>query len=319
MIGSAWAVLLSASTHAISGIASTSPQQITAYNGGWSPKIRDYHEAVIEHLLEVTKEEFDEYVLRYRRVESTFSEHQSDLYFTTLKNSERLNRDFHQLPFPVFQHSLGLRQVIAHTGNTPKIGEVNSVEDFLSYKVGQVENWPDVCIYEESGAKVIKSARYSSLFAMLNRGRFDYLPLGIIEISDALSAETKYQDSLAIQNDLYIYYSLPVYINVSRSHKSLIKRIEYGAEELIKTGWLHHEFLEYFGDSFNRISPSKSKVLILNNSSLPSTIDRAFSDRAMNTYFQKDSQFIELPTDTTYTVEPDGTCNVLRDKPTNAQ
>lgn len=102
-------------------------------------------------------------------------------------------------------------------------------------------HWPDSDILERGGFRVVRSARFNSMFAMLENYRCDMFPRGIHEGPAETVAYQKQSEELGWFDQYLIYYPFPMYFFTSKDNPMLAKRIKEGLELMISDG----SFTEY--------------------------------------------------------------------------
>ena len=106
--------------------------------------------------------------------------------------------------------------------------------------------WTDVKIYQYAGLHVVNADRYANLYPMLAKGRFNFLPLSILEIDTELEKQQSFYDELMVHEKIYIFYPLPVYLSVTKALPELIERLRFGIKKVIGSGDFQTIFHKYF-------------------------------------------------------------------------
>lgn len=124
------------------------------------------------------------------------------------------------------------------------VGDPASV--LKSFSACQGMHWPDSDILEQGGFKVVRSARYDTLFSMLKRNRCDIFPRGVHEGPAEVAKQLTQSAGLNWVDHSLIYYPFPMYFFTSRSNSQLAERIREGLERMIDDGSFedfmrHHE------------------------------------------------------------------------------
>ena len=99
--------------------------------------------------------------------------------------------------------------------------------------VCQGMHWPDSDILERGGFRVIRSARFKSMFAMLENYRCDMFPRGIHEGPAETVAYQWQSEALGWFDQYLIYYPFPMYFFTSKETPLLAQRIKEGLELMI--------------------------------------------------------------------------------------
>ncbi len=142
--------------------------------------------------------------------------------------------------FPMLKGLLGHRVFIINPDEQQKFSSVSSFEDFGSLTFGQGQGWPDVEILKSNGLNVVTTSKYDNLFYMVEGGRFDAFPRGVLEPWVEISAHPELE--LAVEKHLVLIYKLPFYFFVSPENQALAKTLKQGLDNALKNG----DFDEYF-------------------------------------------------------------------------
>jgi len=115
---------------------------------------------------------------------------------------------------------------------------VRSLEALRRFRYGLGLGWVDVGILRTNGLKVVTGSSYEGLFEMLVAGRFDVFLRGAVEILDEYDQRKRVLPNLAIEENLILYYPLPMYFWFSRndSGRRLAGRAEEGMRMMIADG-----------------------------------------------------------------------------------
>ncbi|MDX1398370.1 MAG: hypothetical protein R3204_07575 [Oceanospirillum sp.] len=97
-------------------------------------------------------------------------------------------------------------------------------------------HWPDSDILEQGGFKVVRSAKYQTLFEMLKRNRCDIFPRGVHEGPAEVDRQKRKGAGVSWLDSNLIYYPFPMYFFTSHSNKALAERIRTGLELMIDDG-----------------------------------------------------------------------------------
>ncbi|SEO48929.1 substrate-binding periplasmic protein [Aquisalimonas asiatica] len=170
---------------------------------------------------------------------------------------------------PMAQGLLGVRALVAREETLPRLGAVDSIDDLAAFSMGQGHDWPDTAILRHNGLQVATSSTYYSLFRMLDAGRFDLFPRGVIE----LQAEARLYESFNVRpsRDVVLAYYAPNYFFVRRDNEALAERIETGLRRAMADGSFSallssHPSTRYALDLLTLYQP---RVLALDNPGLP--------------------------------------------------
>ena len=184
------------------------------------------------------------------------------------------------IPIPVMKGLLGYRALVVREENIEKFSKIQSTNDLTSLKAGQVVHWTDIAIYESNHLDVVTGTSIKVLFSMLDRGRFDHIPLGVTEVDQLVNEMKNDHPELSILPNTYLYYPFPVYIQVCSCAPELIERIKMGLDIAGKNGKLEALFNEHFGSTLAKIHSPNARIIKLNNPYVPNKFKsiESFSD-----------------------------------------
>lgn len=185
--------------------------------------------------------------------------------FITMTSRER-EAEMRPIRIPVYKGLYGYRIFIIRAKDQSKFSLVGGVSDLQSLWAGQVADWPDYQIIKHNEYNIVSGASYSSMFAMLKQGRFDYFPRGIHEPFKELSRAPG-TDALAVETDLMIHYPAPGYIFVGRDNEDLADRLERGFRAALDDGSFDALFASHptVQDAIRRADPASRRVFRLSN------------------------------------------------------
>jgi hypothetical protein len=167
---------------------------------------------------------------------------------------------------------LGYRKLVVRRSDLQKFEQINSVAELQHLTAGQGRDWEDVNIYRYNNYSVMDNADYFNLFAMLAAGRFDYIPLSVIEIENIMLRFPKYSKDFVVVPNIIIYYPFPVLYNISAIHPELVQRLSQGLDVAQEDGSFNQLFESYFGDDVVALKAQNLKVFILKSPKVPSSL-----------------------------------------------
>ncbi|PCK08290.1 MAG: hypothetical protein COA42_09890 [Alteromonadaceae bacterium] len=272
----------------------------------WSPLIKRYQREVIKLLLDNTRAEYGNYRLidgnrglppeRMRQSVGLGADTHLGLLSINLLNDTNTDKNTPapatKIQVPILNGILGLRKLIIRSSDQERFKQIRSKKDFLAFTPGQGLSWPDIDVYKHANINVVTSLTYSHLTPMLQQGRFDYLPLSIIETDAAISGVKRSRPKITSANLHYIMYNAPVYMYVSNDHPILVKRIKKAINNVIASGELEALFLARFSQFIDQISPDSAYVWVLDNPMVSVEENRILTERNLKIYFNEKSTVI---------------------------
>lgn len=273
------------------------------YLGGWTPLIKEYQKELLGAIFDKTESEFGAYELHYvsevmtdkRIVEELGRGHHIHFgFYTIFDGREKKEDNYVSIPFPIMQGLLGLRKIVVRKADDKKFSQIKSISDFRAINFGQVSRWPDNKVYLHAQLRVAGGQSFSNLFPMLVAKRFDAIPLSVVEIDAALEKQESTMKELVVNNDIYIYYPIPVHLSVTKNHPNLLPRIVKGIAEIERTGEFNKIFTKYFDQYVQKIHSENANVFVLENPALTKNENVIFTNTIINSYFKSSRQLFYL-------------------------
>lgn len=170
---------------------------------------------------------------------------------------------------PIYKGLFGYRIFIINRRDLNKFAAIQTEEELKALWAGQGHDWPDTQILKANGYNVTTSPNYPGLFAMLEKGRFDYFPRAVSEPWREVEEE-KARD-LVVEPSLLIQYYAPAYFFVSKQNTKLAERLERGFEMAIQDGSFDQLFNThwYIQDTLKLAKIPERKIFRLKNPLLP--------------------------------------------------
>lgn len=234
--------------------------EIKLWIGGVSESRKAHETAVIRLALEKSRERYGPYELKVTnstlsrpRTIRNFSEGTMAQVVTAPALAYRVDSDEQPLiiiPTPLLQGLLGRRQAIVRRDQAADFAKIKSLAQLRQFTAGLGFDWIDQEFFRDAELPFTTGASITQLFNMLAHGRFDYLPLGVLEAEQAL-AQSEHAAQLVIVDNLIVYYPLPVYAQISHNHPHITERLTFGLEAARKDGSLNALFDQYYGEFNN--------------------------------------------------------------------
>lgn len=170
---------------------------------------------------------------------------------------------------PLLKGLMGLRWLVIRQQDARRFARIGSLAGLRSLTAGQGHDWPDRTILEANGFKVATSVTYDSLFAMLESGRFDFLPRGFNEPFTELAARP--QLALMVAPRLLLFYPAAEYFFVNRQNAALAERLETGLWRAIHDGSFERLFRHFPGnaEALAHLTQQPLRIIRLDNPLLP--------------------------------------------------
>lgn len=268
------------------------------YNQGYTPSIRSYQRDLLQVLLENTVSEFGPYHLEL--FTTPLSTNRSKL---TLQKGDKVNILFASewkgfgvsdeqvltLELPIYYGLHGLRQLIVRGQDVPMFSAIKSLKAFKSLSCGQGAKWLDVNIYLANGIPVNEGQSFVNLMPMLQKQRFSYLPLSVLETDQVFAERAPALSDLVVLDDLMIFYPLPSFLFFPSSEQRLMERLSAGFADLEKRGELSPLFEKHFSSVPRILSGQRKRLVLLDNPGLTVEKNQSMKDsflRQFGAYFE---------------------------------
>ena len=166
---------------------------------------------------------------------------------------------------PVTGTLLSYRICLIRKGQQNRFKSITDLESLIAskLKIGSHQNWPDTKIMQENGLTTWTSHKYELLFAQLAAGRFDCFSRGANEVvQEHYSQRDK---GLEIEQNLVIYYPLPLYYFVNKGNPELAVRLSKGMTILKENGEYDALFKEMFAKTLKMLHMHDRVTIELSN------------------------------------------------------
>ena len=233
---------------------------------------RDYEIAITQLVLEQSVDRYGPFSLiindeQYTALRSNQELKKGKYHFTVSGdwiNLEQQSQDYIRVPIPLWEGLQGYRQLMVEESRLPQLQTISSIDDLKLFTVGLGENWTEVLIFQDNDLPVVTALNITSLFKMLSRNRYDYLPLGINEMSGSLRQASKNHDNLAVVPDILLHYPLNIYFQVGKANPQLAERLEYGLRKVMNTELWEATVRDYLSP-IRAVKDNSSKIIKLVN------------------------------------------------------
>lgn len=172
---------------------------------------------------------------------------------------------------PIDRGLLGWRIFIIHKNKEKEFGKIRDLGDLKKYIAGQGINWPDGAILKAAGIKVQFAPHVKNLIAMVEKERFDFLPLGVEEAYGFLRMYGNNSPNLIVERSIVLVYPFGNFFYIRKNNPALKAAIEKGMDAALKDGSLQ-KLLEshvMFSDAFGIANIKNRKIIKIGNPYLP--------------------------------------------------
>lgn len=232
-----------------------------------------YHWKILETALEKTSAEFGPYVLEpsefmtEKRQANEMLTDSGKLTVMYISTTPEFERALLPVRIPVDRNLGGYSVFLIRKQDQARFNSGMGLEDIRKFSFGLGLGWIDVQILRANGFRVITGSSYEGLFSMLENGRFDVFLRSAPEVLDEYAARRARLPDLAIEENLVLYYPLPMYFWFSRSEEGrrLAERVEKGMRRMIADGTYDRIFDQYQGKKIEQLQLNKRRILRIDN------------------------------------------------------
>ncbi|MEJ6006007.1 hypothetical protein WG899_10655 [Paucibacter sp. AS339] len=232
-------------------------------------KVLTYEQAVLRLLLDKTVASHGPYLLQATEV---VSQNRAFLQLAAgeldlLSSMSSRERETQGLPIRVclYRGLLGVRLPIALNQRREQLESVNTLQQALALRIGQVADWPDTKVLSDNGWKVERLPRLSTFPEMLKRERIDLFALGAIEVYPIIDT----MPGLSVLDQWLIAYPAVFYFFVNPKQAALAERLRRGWDIVLADGSFEALFEHWVGPQLARARLNERRWLILKNPELP--------------------------------------------------
>jgi hypothetical protein len=170
---------------------------------------------------------------------------------------------------PILKDLLGYRRLLIRRDELERFKNIRHAEELKGLVVGQANGWVDVEIYRHNGYRVNDTPTPASLFDMLARKRFDYIPISLMEADNALANRPELASQLMLLPDITLYFPLPIIFYVNIHEPQLAERLEAGLTLARQDGSFERLFRSSFAHELQLIREGSARRFLLTNPFVP--------------------------------------------------
>ena len=186
------------------------------------------------------------------------------MYLSTTPDFER---SLVPVRIPVDRNLGGYCVFLVRRNELPRFASVRTIDDLRRFSYGLGLGWIDVEILRGNGFKVVTGSSYEGLFEMLANRRFDIFLRAAVEVLDEYEEHRARLPDLAIEDNLVLYYPLPMYFWFPKTDEGrrLAARAEAGMRAMIEDGTYSRIFDKYQRWKIERLHLKSRTVLAISN------------------------------------------------------
>ena len=162
----------------------------------------------------------------------------------------------------------------AHGFNKWQLGLVtNSLEQLREKTAGQGVNWSDTALLRHAGIPV-HVAPWESLFKMVDSKRFEFFPLGAMEVYRLLKESKALAPNAIVDKHLVLIYPFGRLFFVRKDHTALRDAIQSGLEQAFADGSFQQLLEDFWSLSLTTINlKARTQIRISNPTLTPAFLN----------------------------------------------
>lgn len=237
-----------------------------------------FKKQILVNALDLTKPKYGEYNIDIKKY--YMNSDRSFVELTTGKNinvyfaftQENMERTAIPIRIPVRRGIVNYRLLLIKRGTEKIFANVNTIDDLKEIQVGVDTAWATHKTLTHHDFNIVPVADYDSMFNMLARKRFKYIPRSVSEIYSEIDRHSDDFYDFVVEPSLVLYIPSATYVFVSREAPRIADRLKEGLEMMLENGDLLKIFNRFFLDSIEKANIRKRKIIYIDNPHLPSSV-----------------------------------------------
>ena len=156
-----------------------------------------------------------------------------NLHWTSM--AANVEKTLRPIRIPIHRGLIGYRVFIVRKDRQADFDKVHNLEELKALSGGQGLGWVDSEILKDAGLNV-QISTYDLLFKMVEAGRIDYYPRGVVEAFTELDARKVSEPDLAVEKHLLLLYTSDFIFYTSKHDERLAATIEKGLTAAYQDG-----------------------------------------------------------------------------------
>jgi len=234
-------------------------------------KRAQHKDEVIHTALELSKAKFGDYEFTEVDVEMStgraLKELQAGKYINVFIASAdpTWERDAKAIKVPIRLGMLSYRLLLIRKQDADVFAKLTTRNDLAQFFAGLQPHWSTTNVFKLHNLNVIHGHEFDSLFLMLRKKRFDYIPRAVYEAFDELEQRSELQQDIVIAPQIALRIPSATYIYVTPDEPGIYQRLSFGMTQLQQSGQLRQIFDKYYADEFRRAELDKRTIIELEN------------------------------------------------------
>ena len=200
-----------------------------------------------------------------------------NLHWTSME--AQAERGLKVVHIPIHRGLIGYRVFLIRQDRQADFDRVETLDDLRKLTGVQGLGWIDANIMRNAGLPVQTTSTYETLFKMVDAGRVDYFPRGVIEVFPEFDERRSLEPDLAVEQRLILAYRSDFIFYVSPAYAELADTIARGFAAAYQDGSYMALFNShpYIQTALQRANFNQRRILHIDNPYL-SDEDRAIPD-----------------------------------------
>lgn len=173
------------------------------------------------------------------------------------------------VPFSIVDRLVGFRVPIVRRADLPRFRAIQTIDQLKRLRAGQGGDWIDSRILRHNGFRLDDSGQLDTLLPMLASQRFDYVPIGIVEVESLLAQHPDIAAQLTVLPGMAIEYPLPMIFYVSNKFPAMGARLHRGLRAARTDGSFDRLLRKHFGTELKVIRNGVKRHFVIANPFLP--------------------------------------------------
>jgi hypothetical protein len=232
-----------------------------------------YHWEILRTALEKTKAKWGPYQMlpaermAERRQALELKNATGKLTVMVLSTTPDFEKNLIPIHIPIDKNLSGYCVFLIRKGDQKRFDAIRTLDDLRKLRYGLGLGWIDVEVLQTNKFTVVTGSSYDGLFEMLVNRRFDVFLRGATEVVDEYDRRKVALPDLAIEENLILYYPLPMYFWFPRTTEGrrLAARAEEGMRMMLADGTYDAIFDRYQRPRIERLHLKQRRIFRIDN------------------------------------------------------
>ena len=254
-------------------------KNIVFWNGNKSLARQNYERNLLQHLLQLTHDEYGPLKLVEDRTDYPCAKDEGavfdtgvDILVTVAGNPKFYEGSFVPIYTPLAKGILGHRLLIVRETCMSQFTGDDISSRLKLMNMGIPDTWADADLFRFNQFPVVEKGSLQDIFQRLKRGECDYVTFGANEIMSIYETFAKPLGGLVIAPDIKLYYPFALVFYVNPKQVTLAERIQRGLMLFQSIGQFDDFFEMHFQVCINQLNLSFRDTITLENPSLPTQL-----------------------------------------------